>query len=190
MPLLSMHGCDSLRASGGSFFAGFFSVQAVSTSGVSQGLAMNTCSIVRLSTIIAGTLFASTAGCGSKVPFDIVPVHGKVTYEDGSRIDADSILLTFNPVASGEKGKAVAPGGQTSVNVQDGTFSAVSSHRANDGVAVGKHKVVIVSFKKGANGSTAPSPAVPAIYRKESSTPLEIEVNSSDQFLDLKVKKN
>ena len=44
-------------------------------------------------------------------------------------------------------------GGKTNVNVQDGTFSAVSSHRANDGLAVGRHKVVIVSFKKGSIGA-------------------------------------
>ena len=58
-----------------------------------------------------------------------MPVHGKVTYEDGSLIAADSILVTFNPIISEEKGKMVPPGGQTNVNVQDGTFSAVSSHR-------------------------------------------------------------
>jgi hypothetical protein len=149
---------------------------------------MNTCSNVRFSSaLIAGlSIFACMMGCGSNVPFDFVPVHGKVTYEDGSRIEADSILVTFNPIISGEKGKTVPPGGQASVNVQDGTFSAVSSHRANDGVAVGRHKVVIVSFKK---GSSAPSPAVPPIYRKESSTPLEVEVESPDQFLDLKVSR-
>jgi hypothetical protein len=149
---------------------------------------MNTCSDVRFSlALIAGlSIIVSVAGCGSSVPFDFVPVHGKVSYEDGSRIDADSILVTFNPIVSGEKSKTVPPGGQTSVNVQDGTFSAVSSHRANDGVAVGRHKVVIVSFKK---GSSAPSPAVPPVYRKESSTPLEVEVVSTDQFLDLKVSK-
>ena len=134
-------------------------------------------------------LLASISGCGSKVPFSIVPVHGKVAYEDGSLIPADSILLTFNPIHEGEKGKMAAPGGQTNVNVQDGTFSAVSSHRANDGLAVGRHKVVVVSFKKGADGKSGPSAAVPAAYRSESSTPLEIEVASSDQFLELKISK-
>jgi hypothetical protein len=128
-------------------------------------------------------------GCGSDVPFDFVPVHGKVTYEDGSRIEADSILVTFNPILTEEKGRMVPPGGQTQVNVQDGTFSAVSSHRKDDGVAVGRHKVVVVSFKKGANGTTAPSTAVPPAYRNVSSTPLEVEVQSHDQFLDLKVRK-
>jgi hypothetical protein len=123
------------------------------------------------------------------VPFDFVPVHGKVTYEDGSLIPADSILVTFNPILSETKGKMVPPGGQTNINVQDGTFSAVSSHRANDGVAVGRHKVVVVALKKGANGSTVPTAAVPAAYRSANSTPLEVDVESSDQFLDLKVRK-
>jgi hypothetical protein len=128
-------------------------------------------------------------GCGGSVPFDIVPVSGKVTYEDGSLIPASSMLVTFNPIRTGEKSKVAPPGGQTNVNVQDGTFSSVSSHRANDGLAVGKHKVVIVSFKKGPQGGSSPSADVPAIYRKESSTPLEVDVNSSNQFLELKVRK-
>ena len=131
----------------------------------------------------------SIAGCGSGVPFGIVPVNGKVTYEDGSRIEADSILVTFNPVLTGEKGSVVPPGGQTTVNVQDGTFSAVSSRRAYDGVALGKHKVVVVAFKKGPNGSPVPSAAVPPIYNKETSTPLEVDVESKDQFLELKISK-
>lgn len=149
---------------------------------------MHICSNFRCSlALISGlSVLVCATGCGSNTPFDFVPVHGKVTYEDGSRIDADRILLTFNPIISGEMGKTVPPGGQTSVNVQDGTFSGVSSHRANDGLAVGRHKVVIVSFKKGA---AAPSSAVPSIYNKESSTPLEVEVNSPDQLLDLKIRK-
>jgi hypothetical protein len=152
---------------------------------------MSNQSNVRLASVMIGALvvFASNAGCGSKVPFDFAPVHGKVTYEDGSLIDADSILVTFNPVLTGEKGKIVPPGGQTNVNVKDGTFSAVSSHRKDDGVAVGRHKVVVVAFKKGPNGAPGPSPAVPPVYRNVSSTPLEVEVVSKNQFLDLKVRK-
>jgi hypothetical protein len=133
--------------------------------------------------------FLPAVGCNSGTPFDVVPVHGKVTYEDGSRIDADSILVTFNPMRTGEKTNIAPPGGQTNVNVQDGTFSGVSSHRANDGVVVGKHKVVIVAFKKGANGKTSPSDAVPAIYRQETTTPLEVDIESSNQFVELKVRR-
>jgi hypothetical protein len=123
------------------------------------------------------------------VPFDLVPVHGKVSYEDGSLIAADSILVTFEPVLDGPKSNIAPPGGQTNVNVQDGTFAAVSSHRANDGLVVGRHKVVVVAFKKNASGSTAPSNSVPAIYRNMSTTPLEIEVDSPDQNIEIKVSK-
>ena len=122
---------------------------------------MNNCSNVRFASVLIAALclVASVSGCGSKVPFDFVPVHGKVTYEDGTPIAADSILVTFNPIATKEKGKFVPPGGQTNVNVQDGTFSAVSSHRKDDGVAVGRHKVVVVAFVKGPNGIDSPLPS-------------------------------
>jgi predicted small lipoprotein YifL len=151
---------------------------------------MNNRSKVRFASALIAALciFAAIPGCGSKVPFDFAPVHGKVTYEDGSRIPADSIALTFNPIVK-EKGKLSPPGGHAQVNVQDGTFSAVSSHRQNDGVAVGRHKVVVMAFEKGPRGSPIPSASVPSAYRNESTTPLEIEVDTADQFLDLKVRR-
>jgi hypothetical protein len=128
-------------------------------------------------------------GCGSSTPFDIVPVHGKVVYEDGSLIPADSILVTFNPI-NPEKSKMVPPGGQTTVNVQDGTFSNVSSHRANDGLALGRHKVVVVAFKNNPGKNPSPSGVVPAKYNKMATTPLEVNVESSGQLLEIKVSKN
>jgi hypothetical protein len=149
---------------------------------------MNNRSYVRFSSaLIAGlSIGVGFSGCGANVPFSIVPVHGKIAYEDGSLISADSILVTFYPILSGEKGKIVPPGGRTNVNVQAGTFSAVSSYRNNDGLAIGRHKVMVASYKK---GSSAPTSAVPAIYGSETTTPLEIEVESSNQLLDLKISK-
>jgi hypothetical protein len=149
---------------------------------------MNRFSYVRFTPAhVAGLwLLASISGCGSKVPFSIVPVHGKIAYEDGSLIPADSILVTFYPILDGEKHKNVPPGGRTNVNVQDGTFSAVSSYRNEDGLSIGRHKVMVTSYKK---GSQTPTNAVPTIYGKETTTPLEIEVTSNDQLLDLKIAK-
>jgi hypothetical protein len=66
--------------------------------------------------------WVSTLGCGSGNPFDIVPVHGKLTYDDGSLIPAESILVTFNPIGVERREKLVAPGGQTYLNVSDGTY--------------------------------------------------------------------
>ena len=107
-----------------------------------QSREMNNRYCLRSSSVVIASLLilAVISGCGSKVPFGIVPVHGKVVYEDGSLIPADNILLTFNPILSGEKGKMVPPGGRTNVNVQDGTFSTVSSYRKDDGLAIGRHR--------------------------------------------------
>ncbi|MBA3483109.1 MAG: hypothetical protein H0T51_14980 [Pirellulales bacterium] len=134
----------------------------------------------------AGVLTA--VGCGSGTPFDLVPAHGKVTYEDGSLIKADSILLAFNPAAAAT-GPITAPGGTARVNVSDGTFAAVTTRRTNDGIVPGVYKVVVVPFKKDGKGNPKPTTAVPAKYQKESTTTLEVEVSSSDQLIELKVSK-
>lgn len=123
------------------------------------------------------------------MPFDLVPIHGKVTFEDGSRIDAESLLVTFNPIPSGPTGPMTAPGAKTQVNVADGTFAAVSTRRSNDGITTGRHKVVVVSLKKGPNGMPVATNVVPAKYQKETTTPLEIEVSSANQFVEIKVSK-
>ncbi|MEO2046068.1 MAG: hypothetical protein ABGX16_05785 [Pirellulales bacterium] len=130
----------------------------------------------------------SSIGCGSDMPFDLVPVQGKVTYEDGSLIQTDSILVTFNPVNPKREGKMIAPGGQTYANVVDGTFAGVSSRRPNDGLVLGRHQVVVVSFASGREGPI-PTDAVPRKYHKMRTTPLEVEVTSSNQFLEIQVSK-
>ena len=37
------------------------------------------------------------AGCGNEEPFDYVKVSGRVTYEDGSLIPAEHLMLEFVP---------------------------------------------------------------------------------------------
>lgn len=137
---------------------------------------------------LAAAFAATAAGCNSDVPFAIVPVHGKVTYEDGSLIEADSILLAFNPAAPAT-GPITAPGGTARVNVSDGTFAAVTTRRTDDGIVPGVYKVVVVPFKKDGKGNPKPTAAVPAKFQKESTTPLEVEVSSADQLIELKVSK-
>jgi hypothetical protein len=135
--------------------------------------------------LIASVLLA---GCGSNTPFELVPVHGKVTYEDGSLIQADSVQVGFIP-ADVQSGPITAPGGRTTLNMADGTFAAVTSMRRDDGVVAGRHKVTVVSFKKNANGDPRPTKVVPEKYNKESTTPLEVTVDTADQFIEIKVSK-
>ncbi len=128
------------------------------------------------------------AGCGSSTPFKLLPVNGKVTYDDGSLVKAESLRVEFNP-ATVATGPVTTPGGTTQVNVADGTFAAVTTRRTGDGLAPGRYKVVVVPFKKGPKGGPTPTTAVPAKYQKETTTPLEIDVSEANQFIEIKVSK-
>lgn len=133
---------------------------------------------------------ALLAGCGpDPMPFNLVPVHGKVVYDDGSLIKTGSMTVTFNPIDAAPVGKMTPPGAQASVNVEDGTFSEVTTRRPGDGVLLGRHKVVVISFNPRADGRPVVSNAVPAKYRKAASTPLEIEVTEPNQLVEIKVSK-
>jgi len=140
--------------------------------------------LLGLVSIASASLLA--AGCGSDVPFGIVPVHGKVTYEDGSLIPASSLTVIFTPINPPREGKMTAPGGRTEADVTDGSFESVTSHRPYDGVLVGRHKVVVIASGKGASGKGG---LVGPEYSKSSTTPIEVEVASSGQFLEIKVSK-
>lgn len=122
-------------------------------------------------------------GCGSADPFDYVQVSGKVTYEDGTPIPADSIRLTFVPQSESLDEKTHARPGVAEVSVADGTFSVVTSRKHGDGIVPGQHKVTVVAL----DASQTPTRAVPVEYHGEVSTPLE--VNTSQRSFALTVRK-
>ena len=142
----------------------------------------------RCCAIAAWAALVCCGGCGSDMPFDLAPVHGKVTYEDGGLIKADSVLVTFNP-AGPVTGPVTPPGAKAQLNVADGTFAAVTTRRTNDGIVPGRYKVVVVPFDKDAKGNPQPSKAVAAKYQKESTTPIEVDINAAEQFVEVKVSK-
>jgi len=123
------------------------------------------------------------------MPFDLVPIHGKVAYDDGTLIKAASITVTFNPVDAPTEGGMTPPGAQTQLNVQDGSFAGVSTRRPNDGVLLGRHKVAVLSFDARADGRPVASGAVPERYRKAHTTPIEIEITAPDQFVEISVAR-
>jgi hypothetical protein len=129
-------------------------------------------------------------GCGSGAPFDMVAVHGKVTYEDGSTIPADRIVVKFNPVEPKKVGKAAMAAGHAEVDPVDGTFAAVTTWKHQDGVVAGKHKVVVMAFRRLPNGMDQPNGAVPAVYQSPSTTPIELDLAySPGDSLEIKVQK-
>jgi len=131
----------------------------------------------------------ATAGCRREMPFDLVPIHGKVAYDDGSLIKAGSITVTFNPVDAPTEGGVTPPGAQTQVNVEDGTFTAITTRRPNDGVLLGRHKVAVMSFDARADGRPVANDAVPDRYRKAHTTPIEIDITAPDQFVEISVAR-
>ncbi len=117
-----------------------------------------------------------TAGCGSGAPFNIAPVSGKVTYSDGSLIEADQIVLRFVPQGVEAAGKDAAAAASGEVNVADGTFAGLTTRTHRDGAIVGTHKVVVLALKIGPAGVGEPTAAVPAQYTNVATTPLKVEV--------------
>ncbi len=140
---------------------------------------------------ICGSVFVGVmlTGCRSEMPFELVPIHGKVTYEDGGLIPADSITVTFNPVDAPTENGMTPPGAQTQLRVEDGTFDGVTTRRPNDGVLLGRHKVVVLSFDARADGRPVASKAAPEPYRKVQSTPIEVDIREPDQYLEIKIAR-
>jgi hypothetical protein len=135
--------------------------------------------------LILGTSF----GCHREMPFDLVPVNGKVAYDDGGLIKAGSIVVTFNPVDAVTVDGVTTPGAQTSVNVADGSFADVTTRRPGDGLIRGRHKVVVLSYDARADGRPVPNKAVPVRYRKVDATSLEVDVTEPNQFIEIKVAR-
>ena len=123
-----------------------------------------------------------TIGCSGK-PFDFVSASGKVTYDDGSLIPAERIVVTFVPETDSGAGVNHPPNGVAEVDPADGTFAEVTSHQFGDGLLPGQHKVQIVALDQANN----PTRAVPAHFANARQTPLIVD--TADAPFHLKVPK-
>jgi hypothetical protein len=122
------------------------------------------------------------AGCGAGEPFRYVPVSGKVVYEDGSPIPVDGLTLTFYSQTPPVDAKTYPRPGEALVDKATGTLSSVTTHKFNDGLVRGKHKVVLTM-----SGTQIPPSVVPPEYGDRAKTPLEVDT-ANQPFL-LKVQK-
>jgi hypothetical protein len=122
------------------------------------------------------------AGCGGGDPFQHASISGKITYEDGSPIVVDPLILRFVPQTAPIAAKTHPRPGTATVS-KDGTFSSATTYKFNDGLVKGKHKVILV----GANGAPIPPSIVPPEYCDPIKTPLEVD--TAQLPFDLKVRK-
>lgn len=133
----------------------------------------------------AAVVLFSLAGCGPSAPYPIVPVTGKVTYEDGTPIPAARVVVSFESEAPPVDSKTHPRAGKAEVNPSDGTFSSVTTWKFGDGAIVGPHKVVVISMDEKQN----PTKHVPKEYQSKVTTPLTIEVTRDGKPLEIKVAK-
>ena len=124
------------------------------------------------------------AGCGSNEPFAYVPVTGKVTYEDGSPIVADSVEVTFYSQSPPKDPKTHPRPGVCIVNKADGTFKDATSHKPGDGIVPGKHKVTVQTF----DSTHMPTDVLPKEFTSPDTTPLEFDTTAGKPA-EFKVKK-
>lgn len=131
---------------------------------------------------LAAALVAA-AGCSDGNPYDLVSVSGTVTYDDGSLIPADSIILKFEPQAAALDAKTHPRKGFAKVDVASGSFDVATTHKHGDGLVAGKHKVLI--FTTTSDGKQ--TPLIPREYLNPATTPIEID--TANQPLEIKVHK-
>lgn len=140
-----------------------------------------------LFTSIAVAWFAAaSAGCNREI-FSIVPVSGKVTYDDGSLIKAGMIQVMLVPQGEPVDGKYHAPPSGADVDMATGEFKDFRTRQGKPGVVVGTHKVIVVSKTKDGLKNTF---EVPAEYQSAEATPLEPQtISKPNQVLELKIPK-
>ena len=130
----------------------------------------------------ASALLVLQTGCNSENPFEQVQVAGTVTYEDGSMIPGEYVELQFLPQAPPLDERTHPRPGRAAVRTSDGSFDTVTSHKYGDGIAAGKHKVLVFSF----DAQRRPTGTVPREYTQASTTPLEVDTAQAPFRLTIK----
>lgn len=141
--------------------------------------------VVAWGPFLAAVWGAGFSGCG-RGPYDIVPVHGRVTYEDGSLIPAVRINVTFVPQAEAKDQRTFPRIGRAEVDTKTGEFKVVTTNSYGDGATAGRHKIQIQAL----NADGTVSPLVPPAYQDVATSLIEeIEVKPGSTDFHFKVKK-
>ncbi len=135
--------------------------------------------------LLLGLGLTLVAGCGEKSPYTVVPVSGKVTYDDGTPIPGTDIQIVFVPQAQPINPKEYPRRAYGTVSRSDGRFDQMTTNQFGDGVTVGPQKVMVISL----NEQGKPSGAVPAQYADPVETPLTADVTSGGSPYAFQVAK-
>ncbi len=118
-------------------------------------------------------------GCSDGEPFPLEKVSGKVTYADGSLIEASMIQIMFKSTNVDSKEGKAPRGAKGMVDPKTGEFSKLTTWKPGDGVICGHNKVAIVPMEFGKGIDEMGRPDRKTIDRKYFTTgpsTLEVEV--------------
>lgn len=132
--------------------------------------------------VLLPCLLLLLSGCAHE-PFPMASVSGKVTYEDGSLIPVERLCVVFTSQSAPVDAKTHPRPATASVDKETGAIHSVTTHKFNDGLVRGKHKVTFGVL----GGGIPPTSAVPPEYTDAATTPLEVD--TANQPFELKVRK-
>jgi len=134
--------------------------------------------------VVALLGLVAAGGCGRNEPFTYRSVRGTVKYDDASLIQANRLEVTFHPQAPPRDPKTHPRPGVANVDVVTGTIEEVTSHRYNDGIVAGEHKVTVHTY--GSDG--LPTDTLRDEYTDASTTPLRYHTSDGQAVIRLKKK--
>ncbi len=132
---------------------------------------------------LATCLIAALMGCSQREPFAYFPACGTVSYEDGSLLSADRLVLSFHPVEKMRNGRSYPRPASALVDSKTGKFSSVTSHKPGDGLMACQYKVTLHQPSR----LPLPPEVADEVYGDLSRTPLEIE--GGKPVIDLRIHK-
>ena len=142
----------------------------------------STTRILPAAAIVLSAVALVVAGCSGE-PYAYTQVSGRVTYEDGSVIQAPRVKVTFVPQAPPVDAKTNPRQGVAEVDPATGKFETVTSHIYGDGIVCGEHKVLVEAL----SADNIRLPLVPPEYADVDKTPLR--ANTKDAPFEIKVPK-
>jgi len=131
--------------------------------------------------LVVAILLASCSGCGTGEPFALVRASGRVCYEDGTLLPVKHLTLNFHPQAPAKDNKTFPRTGTAPVDSKTGKFSSVTSHRQDDGLVKGKHKVTLHLPGR----LPLPAEIASSIYSDPARTPLEVDAEENPFYLQI-----
>ena len=132
----------------------------------------------------AAVLLLFAGGCADDNPFGSVKVSGTVTYEDGTPIPGDIVVVKFYPQVDPINSKT-HPRPAVAYADPEGVVEEATTASWGDGVIAGRQLVTVMSL----DAEERPTGAVSPEYGNVDLTPLEVELDRKNRTFDLKVSK-